>query len=273
MAIDDKGDTGWGIDAGPGRRNVPRKAVFECATNAGFPGGTIFEFSLAQNHGGWNSDEHMNNNLGRFRFSLTTNAGPIVADPVPAPLRDILAIPQQDRTLAQVATVFHYWRTTVSEWRDVNEKIESLWGQWPVGDTTLTLIAREHGRDTHVLKRGDFLQPTKEVAPGAPAFLNPLPPGAPPTRLTFGKWLADRKSPTTARAIVNRIWQTYFGIGLVATPEDFGMRSETPSHPELLDWLACELMDNGWSLKHIHRLIVTSATYRQSSAAPPEMYE
>ena len=75
MAIDGKEDTAWGINAGPGRRNVPRKAVFQCATNAGFAEGTIFEFSLQQNHGGWNSDEHMNNNLGRFRFPLTTNAG------------------------------------------------------------------------------------------------------------------------------------------------------------------------------------------------------
>jgi hypothetical protein len=273
MAIDDDGETAWGIDAGPGRRNVPRKAVFQCATNAGFEDGTIFEFSLQQNHGGWNSDEHMNNNLGRFRFSLTTNSGPVVADPIPAPVREILAIPQSERSPAQVAAVFRYWRTTVSEWRDANQRIDSLWSEWPAGTTSLTLIARHDGRDTHILKRGDFLQPLKPVTPGVPAFLNPLPADAPPTRLSFGKWLADRKSPTTARAIVNRIWQTYFGVGLVNTPEDFGNRSETPSHPELLDWLACELMDNGWSLKHIHRLIVTSQTYRQSSAASPDSYE
>ncbi len=272
FAIDGNEDTAWGIDAGPGRRNVPRKAVFQCATNAGFPGGTIFVFSLQQNHGGWNSDEHMNNNLGRFRFSLATNAAPVVADPVPSRVREILSTPREARSPAQVAAVFSYWRTTVGQWRDANEKIESLWAQWPAGATSLTLIARDEPRETHMLKRGDFLQPAKAVTPGVPAFLNPLPPGAPLTRLTFGRWLVDRKSPTAARAIVNRIWQSYFGIGIVATPEDFGMRSETPSHPELLDWLACELMDSGWSLKHIHRLIVTSATYRQSSAASPDWY-
>jgi hypothetical protein len=91
------------------------------------------------------------------------------------------------------------------------------------------------------------------------------------TRLDFARWLADRRSPTTARSIVNRIWQAYFGIGLVSTAEDLGTQGEPPSHPELLDWLAVELMDNHWSLKHIHRLIVNSATYRQSSVVRPEL--
>jgi Protein of unknown function (DUF1553) len=118
-----------------------------------------------------------------------------------------------------------------------------------------------------------------------------LPENAPVNRLTFARWLADRNSPTTARTIVNRIWQAYFGIGLTATPEDFSKQTETPSHPELLDWLAVELMDGAtgragdaanpkskiqnpkWSLKHIHRLIVTSATYRQSSNATPELLQ
>ena len=127
-------------------------------------------------------------------------------------------------------------------------------------------------RPTHVLKRGDFLKPEGTVSPGVPAFLQPLPPGAPPTRLTLAHWLADRHSPTTARAIVNRVWQTYFGIGIVSTSEDLGSQSETPSHPELLDWLAVEFMDHGWSLKWLHRLIVTSATYRQSSQVTPEEY-
>ncbi len=273
-AIDDNGDTAWGIDPGPGRRNVARKAVFQCATNVGYDGGTILIFSLHQNHGGWNSDEHMNNNLGRFRFSVTTNAGPIVADPVPKAVREILAIEREKRTPAQVAAVFSYWRTMVPEWKAENDKIEALWHEWPEGSTTLSLMARnENPRETHILNRGDFLKPTKTVTGGVPAFLPPLPNGVAPTRLTFAQWLVDRKSPTTARVIVNRIWQTYFGIGLVSTPEDFGMRAELPSHPELLDWLACELMDHNWSLKHIHRLIVESAAYRQSSKVTPEMYE
>jgi hypothetical protein len=93
-----------------------------------------------------------------------------------------------------------------------------------------------------------------------------------PTRLDFARWLADRRSPTTARSIVNRIWQAYFGTGLVATAEDLGTQGEPPSHPELLDWLAVELMENNWSLKHIHSLIANSATYRQSSSVTPELF-
>ena len=270
-AIDGNGDTAWGIDAGPGRRNQPRKAVFQCEKPMGFAGGTIFEIFLEQNHGGWNSDELMNNNLGRFRISVTTNAAPIV-DPVPKGVRDIFAIAREKRTPRQVATVFSHWRTTLPEWKEANEKIEALWKEWPNGETTYTLVAREQPRETHVLSRGDFLKPQGEVTPGVPAFLHPIKTNA-STRLDFANWLVDRRSPTTARVIVNRIWQSYFGIGLVSTPEDFGTRAEMPSHPELLDWLACELMDNGWSLKHIHRLIVNSSTYRQSSRVTAELQE
>src|SRR5262249_53304910 len=131
---------------------------------------------------------------------------------------------------------------------------------------------RERPRETHLLKRGDFLKPGRKAEPSVPAFLHPLPEGAPPDRLTFARWLVDRRSPTTARSLVNRVWQTYFGTGLVATPEDLGTQSEPPSHPELLDWLAVEFMDHGWGMKPLHRLIVTSATYRQASKVTPALY-
>ncbi|MEZ6072200.1 MAG: DUF1553 domain-containing protein [Pirellulales bacterium] len=107
-----------------------------------------------------------------------------------------------------------------------------------------------------------------------PAFLNPLTAeDGPRDRLAFARWLVARDAPTTARAIVNRVWQAYFGTGLVGTPEEFGSQGEAPSHPELLDWLAVELMDGGWSLKSLHRQIVTSAAYRQSSVVVPEYAE
>src|SRR6185295_15380728 len=122
------------------------------------------------------------------------------------------------------------------------------------------------------LRRGDWLKPGKSVTPGVPALLHPLPRNADSSRLTFARWLADRKSPTTARVFVNRVWLAYFGDGLVNTPEDFGTQSETPSHLQLLDWLACEFMDSGWNIKDLHRLIVQSATYRQSSRIPPGLY-
>ncbi|MSU59212.1 MAG: DUF1549 domain-containing protein [Pedosphaera sp.] len=272
FANDNNEDTAWGIDAGPGRRNQDRKAVFQCATNVGFAGGTVWHLHVIQRHGGWNSDEHMNNNLGRFRISVASSETPVVADPVPKRVRDIFVVPREKRSPAQIAAVFSYGRTTLPEFKEANENIEKLWGQWPEGTTSLTLAARTEPRATHMLKRGDFLKPDKAVTPGAPGFLHALPANADGSRLTLAKWLVDKKSPTTARAFVNRLWQAYFGTGLVTSPEDFGTRCELPSHPELLDWLACEFMDSDWSIKKIQRLIVTSATYRQSSHLTPELY-
>ncbi|MBA3442332.1 MAG: DUF1553 domain-containing protein [Pyrinomonadaceae bacterium] len=272
FAIDGKDETAWGIDAGPALRNQPRKAVFALDTPVANEGGTILTFYLKQNHGGWNSDDNQNNNLGRLRLSLTSTPE-ATADPLPQNVRDILAIPSDRRTPAQTQTVFSYWRTTVPEWQEANKQIAELWRGHPEGAPQLVLRERKEDRGTHVLKRGDFLQPDKAVTPGVPAFLHQLPANATPNRLTFARWLVDPNSPTTARAMVNRIWQAYFGTGLVGTAEDFGKQSEAPSHPELLDWLAVEFMDRGWSLKNIHRLIVHSAVYRQSSKVTPEVYE
>jgi hypothetical protein len=272
FAIDGKDDTAWSIDAGPGIRNQPRKAVFALEKPISNEGGSILTFYLSQRHGGWNNNDNQQNSLGRLRLAITT-APDAVADPLPANVREILSLPRQQRSPAQTQTVFGYWRTTVAEFSEANRQIAAVWRQHPEGSSQLILNEREEMRETHLLKRGDFLRPDKTVAPGVPAFLHPLPANAPPNRLTFARWLVDRQSPTTARAIVNRIWQSYFGLGLVATSEDFGKQSEAPSHPELLDWLAVELMEQGWSLKHVHRLIVNSATYRQSSKVTPQLLE
>jgi hypothetical protein len=269
-AIDGKDETAWGTDAGPGRRNVPRKAVFTAVKPISFPGGTVLTFRLTANHGGWNSDDNQNNNLGGFRLSLTTTPN-ATADPLPRDVREVLSIPAEKRTAAQISPLFSYFRTTVAQWKEANERIESLWKQHPEGSTQLAMVERENKRTTSLLQRGDFLKPVKAVDCGVPSFLNPLPPQAPASRLTFARWLADRNAPTTARSIVDRIWQSYFGTGIVATSEDLGTQGELPSHPELLDWLAVELMESGWDLKHLHRLIATSATYRQSSRVTPEL--
>ncbi|HWG41882.1 MAG TPA: PSD1 and planctomycete cytochrome C domain-containing protein [Gemmataceae bacterium] len=284
-AIDGNNETAWGIDVGPGRRNQPRKAVFLADKPIAFPKGAILTFHLTQNHGGWNSDDNQSHNLGRFRLSIATRPG-AEADPLPERVRQILAVSRERRTPAQESTVFGYWRTTVAGWKDANDRIEALWQKHPEGSSQLVLQARPQPRDTHVLKRGDFLKPAQSVTPGVPAFLHPLPANAPPNRLTFARWLVDRRSPTTARAIVNRVWQTYFGTGLVASSEDLGTQSEMPSHPELLDWLAVEFMTpspepspplggegrvRGWSQKKLHKLIVCSAAYRQSSRVSPSL--
>ena len=279
FAIDGKEETAWGIDAGPGRRNQPRKAVFIPEHPVEITNATAaLNIYLEQKHGGWNSDDNQNHNLGRFRFSVTT-ATNVVADPIPDAVRSLFKIARDERTPAQVAAIFSYWRTTVPEFASVNSEIERLASAWPEGTPTSIFVAHrgngpgEEMRDTRILKRGDWLKPAEPVQAGVPAVLHPLPPGAETSRLTLAKWLVDRKSPTTARVCVNRIWQSYFGTGLVETAEDFGLQSPAPSHPELLDWLACELMDGGWRMKAIHRLIVLSSTYRQSSKVTPALYE
>jgi hypothetical protein len=290
FAIDGKDNTAWGIDAGPGRRNQPRKAVFVPEKPLAFTNGAVLTIKLQQNHGGWNSDDNENHNLGRFRLSVTraTNA---VADPVPAEVREIFQTPAGSRSSEQAAKVFSYWRSTAPEFKDVNDKIEALWRQYPEGTPSLVLQARrgkapgDEKRLTHALTRGDWLKPEKVVTPGVPKILHPLPPDADDSRLTFARWLVDPRSPTAARVLVNRLWQAYFGTGLLETPEDFGVRAPAVSHPQLLDWLAVEFMSPSvmapgesslapaWDIKHIQRLIVDSATYRESSRATPELVQ
>ena len=125
-------------------------------------------------------------------------------------------------------------------------------------------------RDTFLLDRGEYLKPKDKITFSTPGFLPPPPEGTPANRLGFARWLFQPDHPLTARVQVNRIWQTLFGAGLVKTAEDLGVQSETPLHRDLLDWLAVEFRESGWSQKHIVRLIVTSATYRQSSRVSPE---
>jgi hypothetical protein len=128
-------------------------------------------------------------------------------------------------------------------------------------------------RPMYPLKRGQYDQPdkTRPLQPGTPSCLPNLPAGAPRDRLGLAKWLVSPEHPLTARVEVNRIWQHHFGVGLVKTAENFGIQGEPPSHPELLDWLATELIRTGWDVKAMHRLIVTSATYQQSSRVPPAL--
>ncbi|HEY2933521.1 MAG TPA: DUF1553 domain-containing protein [Acidobacteriota bacterium] len=128
-------------------------------------------------------------------------------------------------------------------------------------------------RDTFFLTRGDYRNKTEKVSPGVPSVLPPLPAEAPPNRLTLARWLVDPAHPLTARVAVNHFWQMYFGQGIVKTSEDFGLQGDAPSHPELLDWLATEFIRSGWDIRAMQRLIVTSATYRQSSRLTPALRE
>ena len=112
-------------------------------------------------------------------------------------------------------------------------------------------------RKTWILIRGDYRSHGVEVQPATPAFLNPMPDDPVPSRLTLAKWAVSRDNPLTARVAVNRMWQEFFGRGIVRTSNDFGKQGDKPSHPELLDWLAANFMDGGWRVKRMHKLIVT----------------
>jgi hypothetical protein len=271
-AIDGNEETAWSNDIGAGRRNQDCTAIFTTEAPISHEGGTDLMIKLTQKHGGWNADDLHGNNLGKFRISVSSSmdAG---KDLLPKKIRTIFAVPREQRSPAQIAVLFNYWRSTLPDAKATNDRINELWKQHPEGETQMVLAARQEMRETHILQRGDWLKLGDPVNAGVPAVLNPLPDGAPATRLTFARWLVDPKSPTTARVLVNRIWQNYFGTGIVGTSEDFGVQSEAPSHPELLDWLACEFMEHGWSIKHVQRLIVGSATYRQSSRMTPEQLE
>jgi hypothetical protein len=139
--------------------------------------------------------------------------------------------------------------------------------------TVMVMAERPVRKETHLLVRGAYDKPGEKVEPGIPEVLPPLPTGAPNNRLGFAQWVISPRNPLLARVTVNRFWQMYFGTGIVKTVEDFGAQGEWPTHPELLDWLATEFVRTGWDTKAMQKLIVLSATYRQSSKVTPELEE
>ncbi|MGA7410121.1 MAG: DUF1553 domain-containing protein, partial [Bryobacteraceae bacterium] len=139
--------------------------------------------------------------------------------------------------------------------------------------TVMVMVDSTKPRDTFLLKRGAYDAPGEPVTPGVPEILPQPQPDWPKSRLGLARWLVDASNPLTARVTVNRYWQSYFGFGIVKTVDDFGSQGEWPVHPELLDWLATEFVENGWNVKAIQKLIVTSATYRQVAKVTPELLE
>ncbi len=193
------------------------------------------------------------------------------------PIGEILAVPRAERTADQQDKLLAYYlrefNTTsaplTSELTQLTRQVEQLHRTLP---TTMVMDELEPPRETYVLLRGDYRQRGERVQPGVPARLD-FDGRAVTTRLELAQWLVDPRHPLTARVAVNRLWQNLFGTGIVETSEDLGLRGELPSHPELLDWLAAEYIASGWDTKHMIRLIVTSATYRQSAAAEPLAYD
>ena len=155
--------------------------------------------------------------------------------------------------------------------KELSEKVEALKEQYPKLTRAQILVESPEPRASFIHVRGDFRSPGIDVEPGVPAVLPPLPSEASHDRLALARWLVSPDNPLTARVAVNRMWQEFFGRGLVATSDDSGTQGDKPTHPELLDWLAREFIARRWSVKVMHKLIVMSATYRQSSRGRPEL--
>ena len=189
-------------------------------------------------------------------------------------LTRILDVPKAKRSFAQNQSLFAASVGGVGPFRELNDRYKELDTILNQGTTTLVMKELPKPRKTTVFIKGDFTRPDVEVTPGAPKVLHAFQkPQTLPNRLDLAKWIVSPQNPLTARVIVNRVWQQYFGRGIVETENDFGMQGTAPSHPELLDWLATELIAKKWSLKELHKLIVTSKTYRQSSANRPDLIE
>ncbi|MFO0424037.1 MAG: DUF1553 domain-containing protein, partial [Planctomycetia bacterium] len=268
--IDDDALSAWRADRGLLLRHQPSAAVVQFAEPLALPSGTKLKIALRWY--GTKENGLDNTAIGCCRFSLTRDAAPA------APPIDHAAIlaarkPAAERSAADRAAIFAAWRTTLPELAPLNERIAAAWAKAPRAPTTMLHAASRseaQHRPTHLLDRGVWNQPKHEVKPHVPAGLHPLATSDDPPRLAFAKWLADPRSPLTARVAVNRLWQTLFGQGLVETPDDFGTRAAVPEHRDLLDWLAVDFMERGWSQKEAIRQIVTSETYTQSSAASAE---
>jgi hypothetical protein len=270
FALDGDIKTAWTNERDPARNNDPAVLTFELEQPLVSDSKTYFRYTLSQNHGGHNSDDNMTYNLGRIRLSVSASL-PNELDQLPPLVLEALETPTAERSAAQESRLFAHWRETQEEFSEQTRRIESLYATVP--QATWALVAGESKTppETRLFERGEQTHPKHVVKPHVPAFLHPLPPGDPESRLTFAKWLVDPKSPVAARVFVNRVWQAYFGTGLLETSEDFGHQAARPSHPELLDWLACEFMESGWDMKHLHRLITTSATYQQDSSASEKL--
>lgn len=261
-ALDGDPASGWGISPNWGK---PHEAVFE------------FEEPLTAGKGELEAvlefegpyDRHA---LGCFRLSATSSSHP-AARLVRPELRQILESPNrnpadQEKLAAYFLGVTPSLKSERSQLERAETELAELQSQ--IG-TALVLRDKPGPLQAYFRNRGEFLNKGEIVRPGVPAAWNPMPKGVPNNRLGLAKWIASKDNPLTARVEVNRIWERYFGRGLVETSENFGTQGAKPTHPKLLDWLASEFMASGWNMKAIHRLIVTSATYRQTSAASPDL--
>ena len=264
LLIDGSTATSWQADRGAGRRNQASLAVVQFGAPLDVPPDTEWKVVL-----------RMGAMVGCCRLSWTREPAP-AAQPVDCAAVLAAQVPAADRSSTEQAALFTAWRKTRAECAAVNSQITSFWDRLPTPLTTVLHLAERdpvHSRQTYLLDRGAWDQPKQPIEPHTPAALHRFDATVAPNRLAFAKWLASERSPLAARVAVNRIWQAIFGEGMVATPEDFGSRAPVPEYRDLLDWLAVDLMQNGWSQKALIRRIVTSSTYQQSSHASPELVQ
>lgn len=261
-AIDGKNDTGWAINVKSGSLNVDREAIFVLEKPAQHPQGSRLTLKLLQNNSA------KNYLLGRFRISVTNAPAEILS--VPDPIRQIAVKPAEKRTKEEVTLIANAFKETdrgrETLAREVTRLAKDLEQVKKSIPTTMILRELAKPRQTHIQLRGNFLEKGALVKPGVPEVLPPLVrKDRAPNRLDFAHWLVAPDNPLTARVTVNRFWQRFFGLGIVETENDFGVQGIAPEHPELLDYLATEFIKGEWGMKAIHRLMVTSATYRQDS--------
>lgn len=262
---------GWAIDASPSKVALRRQAALIPEKPFGLEGRTSLNIRLKQNM------RRPARDLGRFRLSVTSMDGPQSTVRIPARLLPVLDIPPAGRSKEQkegLSAVFRSVTPLLKAQRDRLSELQKELDRLEI--VTAKIIREREGFErpwTYVHVRGSYLNKAERVYADVPASLPPLPKDAMPNRLGLAYWLVDENNPLTARVQVNRIWEAIFGRGIVETSENFGRQGTPPAHPELLDWLATEFMRQGWSMKKIVRMIVTSSTYRQSSRVTPELLE
>jgi len=280
-AVDRNPKTGWAIGPRFGERHF---LIAELKSPVRFDSGAKLGFRFDSYHGN-------NHTVGRLRLSVTSEPDPSKLWPLPPEIAGLLAVPAGQRTPEQQRHLAAHYRAVSPTIRNLEREIFRLnERETELANkkfTTLVMKERTEPRPTFVHVRGNFLEKGKEVTPGTPVILPPLPDDQAPNRLALARWLVRADNPLTARVTVNRFWERLFGTGIVKTSEDFGKQGELPSHPELLDWLACEFMaptssqstalnaqpPHPWDMKHMVKLMVMSATYRQSAATDDERLE
>lgn len=263
---DSRAESGWAVAPRFGKAHA---AAFETEGAVGGAGRrSLLTFTLVQNY--------PNLTLGRFRISATTRGRPVRE--MPGDVSEVIAIAPGKRTAEQAGRVASFFKSIAPHLGPLREKVAGLEKELaaikPAEVAVMRELPRERRRTSHVLVKGNFLSKGDAVTPAVPAAFHRMPKDAPADRRGLAAWLVDKENPLTARVAVNRFWAAVFGKGIVLTQEDFGTMGQPPTHPELLDWLAVTFRDDlKWDVKALLRMIVTSATYRQSSRVTPEMLE